>query len=208
MVCGRNNCPVTYTLRMLENLKPYNIKLASASPRRRELMGMLGIPFDVISGSEVDESYSSDIDPSLVPIMLAARKARAYSSNMSANDLIIAADTVVICNENILGKPHDREDAYRMLRLLSGRTHSVVTGVSIISAHVSVDFSSVTKVTFAGLTDREIYDYIDTCLPYDKAGAYGIQESIGAIAVSGIEGSYYNVMGLPVHMLYRELLKF
>jgi septum formation protein len=156
----------------------------------------------------IDESYPEDLPVSEVALYIAGKKADAYREKMGDNELIITADTVVIVDDEILGKPHDKADAIRMLRLISGRTHQVTTGVCLIAKHQESRFSVTTDVTFKALSDEEINYYIDTYQPFDKAGAYGIQEWIGYIGVTGLNGSYYNVMGLPVQRIYTELKKF
>jgi septum formation protein len=182
--------------------------LASNSPRRKELLAGLGMPFEVRVMEGIDESYPEDLPVSEVALYIAGKKADAYREKMGDNELIITADTVVIVDDEILGKPHDKADAIRMLRLISGRTHQVTTGVCLIAKHQESRFSVTTDVTFKALSDEEINYYIDTYQPFDKAGAYGIQEWIGYIGVTGLNGSYYNVMGLPVQRIYTELKKF
>ncbi|MDE7412196.1 MAG: Maf-like protein [Muribaculaceae bacterium] len=193
---------------MLENLKKYHILLASKSPRRRELLGELRIPFNPISLGGIDESFPESLPKEDVPQYLAERKADAYLSMLKRDELIITADTLVIKGDRILGKPHSTEEAKEMLRLLSGSTHKVMTGVCILTKEKRISFTSVTEVRFAEITDKEINYYIDNFLPMDKAGAYGIQEWIGCVAVDSIKGSFYNVMGLPIHRLYQELKQF
>ena len=193
---------------MLNNLKQYNILLASKSPRRHELLKMLDIPFTIAENIEVDETYPADLPTEQVPLYLSQLKAKAYTSLIRDNELIITADTVVINNGEILGKPHTLEEAKEMLRRMSGRAHTVISGVSITTRERQVSFDTHTEVVFAPLTDEDIDYYVERYKPLDKAGAYGIQEWIGAVAVSCIKGSFYNVMGLPVHQLYRKLLDF
>lgn len=193
---------------MFENLNKYRILLASKSPRRRELMRMLDIPFEIADMIEVEESYPSDLPAREVPSYLAALKAAAYATVIKPGDLVVTADTVVINDGKVLGKPSDRREAAAMLRAMSGHKHTVVTGVSLTAADRQVSFDASTDVMFASLTDEEINYYVAEYSPMDKAGAYGIQEWIGAAAVIGIEGSFYNVMGLPVHQLYRHLRAF
>jgi septum formation protein len=166
------------------------------------------MPFEVRVMEGIDESYPEDLPVSEVALYIAGKKADAYREKMGDNELIITADTVVIVDDEILGKPHDKADAIRMLRLISGRTHQVTTGVCLIAKHQESRFSVTTDVTFKALSDEEINYYIDTYQPFDKAGAYGIQEWIGYIGVTGLNGSYYNVMGLPVQRIYTELKKF
>jgi len=193
---------------MLENLNGYKIFLASKSPRRRELLQMLRIPFKVVTINGIDESFPDDISPLQVPEFISRKKAKVYLERMQPKELVITADTMVICGDRIMGKPKNPEDAVEMLLCLSGKTHQVATGVTISTADRTISFSSVTDVTFAPLSEEEIRFYVDNYQPFDKAGAYGIQEWIGAVAVSGINGSYYNVMGLPVHRLFQELKQF
>ena len=183
----------------------YKIILASNSPRRKELLGGLGIDFDVRTLQGIDESYPSTLKGEDIPMHISAKKAEAYRATMADNEMIITADTIVYDNGEVLGKPKDREDAVRMLRQLSGHAHEVITGVSILTKSDTVQFASTSKVYFASLTDEEIYYYVDTYKPFDKAGAYGIQEWIGFFGVTRIEGSYFNVMGLPIQRLYTEL---
>lgn len=186
-----------------------DVVLASNSPRRRELLYML-LPGFIIAGQRnVDESYPSGLTAEEVPVYISRSKAAAYSDMLAPDRLLLTADTVVICDGEILGKPHGgRQAAIDMLRKLSGRTHTVVTGVTLTGTDKSESFSEVTRVTFADLPGKLIEEYVDLARPYDKAGAYGIQDWIGAVGISGIEGCYYNVMGLPVHALYNHLRDF
>ncbi len=180
--------------------------LASASPRRRELLKMITPDFDIASGIEVDETYPDTLPAEEVPVFLSQLKARAYQCRISSDDdILITADTVVIIDGDILGKPASRDEAISMLTRLSGRTHHVVTGVTLTTCHRSESFSQLTQVHFDDISHADIEHYVDNYRPYDKAGAYGIQEWIGAAAISGIEGSFYNVMGLPVHALLQHL---
>ena len=183
----------------------YRIVLASNSPRRRELLAGLGLPFEVRVLQDIDESYPHDLPVSEVALYIAGKKADAYRSVIQPDELIITADTVVIVGDEILGKPVDEADAIRMLRELSGRTHQVTTGVCLLTPTQERRFAVTTDVTFKTLTDEEIHYYVDHYKPFDKAGAYGIQEWIGYIGVTGLNGSYYNVMGLPVQRIYNEL---
>lgn len=191
----------------LENLNRYKIILASGSPRRRELLGMLGIDFKVNTSVEVDENHSGIPAREVAPY-LSKVKADAYRALLTpdGNELIITADTVVILGDRVLGKPSDAAEAFEMLSAMSGRVHEVITGVTITTADRTETFSAVSKVEFSPLSADEIRYYLEGFRPYDKAGAYGIQEWIGAAGIRGIEGSFYNVMGLPVNRLY-ELLK-
>ncbi len=193
---------------MLTNLNKYKILLASKSPRRRELLSQLRIPFNVITIGGIDESFPDSIPAIEVPQYISEMKADAYHPMIKENDLVITADTMVICGDRIMGKPKDMAEAKEMLRFLSGKTHCVATGVTISTQNRRTSFTTVTDVTFADISDDEITYYVENFLPLDKAGAYGIQEWIGVVAVSGIKGSYYNVMGLPVHRLYQELKLF
>lgn len=195
-------------MRSLERLKNYDVVLASGSPRRRELVAMLGVPFRVAM-PHVDERWPADLAVEDVPLFLSRLKSSAYMEQLwKPGQLVISADTVVVIDGQILGKPASAEEACRMLRQLSGRTHRVISGVTVTDGEHTESFSDVTEVDFASLTDDEIADYVTCYRPLDKAGAYGIQEWIGAAAVAGIRGSFYNVMGLPVHRLYRLLRSF
>lgn len=183
----------------------YMIILGSNSPRRKELLAGLGLDFEVKVIDGISETYPEDTPSCDVAAYIAGRKADAYTDILEENTLVITADTVVIAGDEILGKPADREDARRMLRMLSGRTHQVITGVCLLTSSSRRVFSVTTDVTFKELTDVEIDYYIDNYKPFDKAGAYGIQEWIGYIGVTGLCGSYFNVMGLPVQRIYQEL---
>lgn len=192
---------------MLTNLKKYNIVLASKSPRRQELLKGIGVEFSVLT-KDVDESYSKNISVFDVAPFLSLKKAKAFEeSELPGNYLVITADTIVVVDDKILGKPVDAEDATNMLRLISGKKHSVITGVSIRTAERIKTFSVTSKVSFDVLDEDEIEYYVSEFKPFDKAGSYGIQEWIGYIGVNKVEGSYFNVMGLPTHKLY-QMLKF
>lgn len=193
---------------MLENFGKYKIFLASKSPRRRELLQQLRIPFSIITIGGIDESFPDTIPLIDVPQYVSELKADAYQSRMREGELIITADTMVICENKILGKPANSSEAREMLRLLSGKTHQVATGVTVSTIDKRTSFTAVTEVTFASLSAEEIDYYVSNYNPLDKAGAYGIQEWIGGVAVSSINGSFYNVMGLPLHRLYQELKLF
>lgn len=190
---------------LLDKLKQYNVVLASNSPRRRELLADLGIDFKVRTIQGIDESYPHDMPVLEIAEFISQKKAQAYQRLMGENEMIITADTVVILGNEVLGKPADTADACRMLRQLSGNTHKVVTGVTIVMPGRMSSFSAVTDVEFAQLSDEDINFYVDNYRPLDKAGAYGIQEWIGCMGVRHINGSFYNVMGLPLHRLYSEL---
>lgn len=192
---------------MLDNLSDYHILLASKSPRRRELLSELRIPFKCISLGGIDESYPDDMPPEDVPRYLAEKKASAYAERIRDNELVITADTLVMMGNWIYGKPHSEEEARAILHELSGQSHKVITGVCILTLSDRISFTSETEVKFADLSTDDIEYYVANFLPLDKAGAYGIQEWIGCVAVESINGSFYNVMGLPVHRLYQELKK-
>ena len=192
---------------MLDNLEKYKVILASGSPRRRELMAGLGVNYEVRILPDVDESYPDTLQGEEIPLYIATEKADAYIPMMQPDELIITADTIVWLDGKVLGKPRDREDALQMLRTMSGRTHEVFTGVCITTTDWQRSFTAQTEVRFATLSEDEIIYYVDNFKPMDKAGAYGVQEWIGFIGVENISGSYYNIMGLPVQRLYRELLK-
>lgn len=195
-------------MKSLSHLRRYRILLASASPRRRELLERLSVDFEIAVGWEVDESYPDEMPVDDVAAYLSRKKADAYKIDIADDELVITADTVVINNGAVLGKPQSATEAIEMLRSLSGHTHKVITGVTITTRQKQVTFSAVTEVEFATLDDIEIADYVETFKPLDKAGAYGIQEWIGCIGVKNINGSFYNVMGLPLHRLYSELKSF
>ena len=193
---------------MLENLKKYQIILASKSPRRQELLRGMGVTFSVQT-KETPEDFPATMPLDEVPQHLSLQKSLAFSADeLPADFLLITADTVVICEGEILGKPKNAEDAFRMLSQLSGKTHHVVTGVTLRSAEKTESFAATSRVAFAALEKDEIDYYIARCQPFDKAGAYGIQEWIGYVGISGLEGSFYNVMGLPTRRLYQVLKSF
>ena len=183
----------------------YKLILASNSPRRKELLASLGLPFEVRVLQDIDESYPDDLLFSEVALYIAGKKADAYRTIVNDDELIITADTVVIVGDEILGKPVDEADAERMLRQLSGRIHQVTTGVCLLTASQERRFAVTTDVTFKELSDEEIRYYVTTYKPFDKAGAYGIQEWIGYVGVTCLHGSYYNVMGLPVQRIYETI---
>lgn len=189
----------------LKNLKKYHIILASNSPRRRELLSGLGIDYEVKILPGIDESYPENLTGEEIPMYIAREKADAYRPSIKPDELIITADTIVCLEGQVLGKPKDETDACRMLRLLSGRTHQVITGVCITTAEMQRTFAATTDVTFDTLSEEEITHYVNNYRPMDKAGAYGVQEWIGFIGVTRLEGSYFNVMGLPIQRLYKEL---
>ncbi len=181
--------------------------LASNSPRRRELLKGLDVDFEVRIIDGIDESYPDNLPTQEIAEYIAVKKANAYVATMAADELIITADTIVVLGNSVLGKPHDSDDACRMLRMLSGNTHQVITGVCLTTTDKRHHFSVTTDVTFKSFCDEEIEYYVGKYLPLDKAGAYGIQEWIGYTGVTGLSGSYFNVMGLPVQRIYEALKK-
>ena len=192
---------------MLDNIKDYKIILASASPRRRELLAGLDLVFLVKSLPDVDESFPETLAGGEIPLYISKKKADAYLPSMADDELVITADTIVWLDGKALGKPVDEADARRMLHNMSGKTHAVFTGVTITTKNEQRSFVAQSNVSFAVLNDGEVDYYIQKYKPMDKAGAYGAQEWIGYIGMENIEGSYFNVMGLPVQRLYSELKK-
>ena len=190
------------------DLKDKQIILASGSPRRRELLSAMDIPFTVDTGNTFDESWSSDTPHEKVPELMSEGKSFGFHRELADNEILVTSDTMVLCGTEILGKPKDRDDAIRMLKLLSGRGHQVITAVTLRDREKKKTFSVTSNVFFKELSDSEITYYLDTYKPYDKAGAYGIQEWIGYIGVSRLEGSFYNVMGFPASRFYEELKAF
>lgn len=184
------------------------IILASNSPRRKELLAGLGIDFEVRIMEGIDESYPSSLRGEQIPMHISRAKAAAYLPTLADDEVLITADTVVMLDNQVLGKPHDASEAAAMLRMLSGRTHQVMTGVTMATTEWQHTFVSVTEVDFAPLSEAQIAYYIEHYKPFDKAGAYGIQEWIGYVGVTGLRGSYFNVMGLPVQRLYTELMSY
>ncbi len=193
---------------MFDNLKKYKIVLVSASPRRKELLQNLGLTFKVRTLFGIDEQYPDTLRGEDIPRFISRKKAEAYRSSMADDELLIAADTVVCLDGRTLGKPHDAQEAKDMLHKLSSRFHQVITGVTVMTKDRMENFAVTSQVKFADLTDEEVDYYVDNYLPFDKAGAYGIQEWIGMVAVEELRGSYFNVMGLPVQRLYNVLKKF
>ena len=185
----------------MDNIK---IILASKSPRRQELIKELGLPYE-IRIKEVEEIYPSSLAALLVPEYLAKLKSESISSTLKENEILLTSDTIVFANGNILGKPKNEDEAFEMITSLSGGSHKVITGVQLMSTNKTISFSSITDVYFSALTKEEINFYINKYKPFDKAGSYGIQEWIGYIGVSKIEGCYYNVMGLPIHDVYQNI---
>jgi septum formation protein len=190
-----------------DSLKKYRIILASRSPRRQQLLRELGLNFEIVI-KDYKEIYPEGLCGEEIAWYLAHGKAILFKNEISDNEIVITADTIVWCKGKVLGKPQDSEDAVRMLREISGNTHEVITGVCLYSSSKEKTFSSSTKVTFDSLSEGEISYYVEKFEPYDKAGAYGIQEWIGLMGCSHIEGSYFNVVGLPVQRLYKELKDF
>ena len=195
-------------LSVLNCLKKYKVVLGSNSPRRRELLAGLDINFEVQTIAGIDESYPETLEVKEIPVYLAKKKAEAYLSTMPEEELLITADTIVWTFDQILGKPKDREEAIEMLRKLSGQVHEVITGVCLTTKEKMVSFAATSSVHFAELEEEEIIYYVDNYRPFDKAGSYGIQEWIGYVAVESINGSFYNVMVLPVRLLNQHLKNF
>ncbi len=190
------------------NVNPLTIKvlLASKSPRRRELLKMLDVEFEIVE-ADVEESFPSSLAAEEVPIFLAKKKATALEE-IPHGAVLLTSDTIVVLDEEIIGKPVDRADAFRMLTALSGRSHRVITGVCLKSSNREIAFADITEVHFRELSESEINYYLEHYKPYDKAGSYGIQEWIGAVAIDRINGCFYNVMGLPVRRVYEALTSF
>lgn len=188
--------------------KNYKIILASNSPRRKELLAGIDADFEVRVIQDIDESFPTGLPTNEIAEYISRKKAAVYQERMADNELIITADTIVVLDSEVMGKPHDEADASRMLHELSGRTHQVITGVTLTTINRQQSFSVKTDVTFKTLSDEEINYYVLHYKPFDKAGAYGIQEWIGHIGVTGLHGSYFNVMGLPVQRIYEALRQF
>ena len=191
-----------------DKLKEYRLILASQSPRRRQLLADAGIEFVLAPRFECDESFPATMLAEQVAEYLSCLKADAYPESLGERDILLTADTVVIADGKVLGKPKDRADAIAIIEQLSGREHQVVTGVSLTNASARHSFSTLSRVKFRTLSREEIEYYVDNYRPFDKAGAYGIQEWIGYVGIEGIEGSFYNVMGLPVQRVYCSLKEF
>lgn len=191
-----------------EKLRNRRLLLASQSPRRRELMTGCGLPYELAPKYDCEEVYPADLAAEEVPLYLSQLKSHAYPAQLAPGDILLTADTVVVLNGRVLGKPHGRDEALRMLHDLSGHRHTVVSGVTLRTAEGEHSFEARTDVWFRNLTDEEITYYVDAFRPFDKAGSYGIQEWIGYAAIECIEGSFYNVMGLPIQKVYTELDKF
>ena len=191
-------------------MKSGNIRiiLGSASPRRKELLAGLGISFEVDTQNNFKEVFPEDTPQENIPEILSEGKSYGYHRELEENEVLITSDTLVLCEGRVMGKPKDRDEAYDMLKLLSGRSHKVITAITLRNPSRTSTLSDTAIVHFKELTDNEIYHYIDTYRPYDKAGAYGIQEWIGYIGIDRIEGSFFTIMGFPVHLVYQELQKF
>lgn len=186
----------------------YKIILASNSPRRKELLAGIDVPFEIRVIDGIDESYPDTLPTKDIAEYISKKKAAAYRETMAVDELVITADTIVVLGSQVMGKPHDADEACYMLRQLSGQTHQVITGVTLTTKDRQMSFSVETDVTFKTLSDEEIDYYVIHYCPFDKAGAYGIQEWIGHIGVTGMSGSYFNVMGLPVQRIYEALKSF
>ena len=186
----------------------YKIILASNSPRRKELLAGIDIPFEVRVIDGIDESYPDTLPTKDIAEYISKKKAAAYREAMACDELVITADTIVVLGSQVMGKPKDADEAFNMLRQLSGQTHQVITGVTLTTIERQISFSVETDVTFKVLSNQEIEYYVSHYHPFDKAGAYGIQEWIGHIGVTGMSGSYFNVMGLPVQRIYEALKTF
>ena len=187
------------------SLKDKIIILGSASPRRKELLAGLGVEFEVDTRNTFEETYSDDIPHEMIPQVLSEGKSFGFHRDLKDNEVLITSDTLVLCQDRVMGKPADRESAYDMLKWLSGRSHKVITAITVRDRDGHTTLSDTAIVHFKELSDKEIYHYIDNYKPFDKAGAYGIQEWIGYIGIDRIEGSYFTIMGFPVHLVYQEL---
>lgn len=191
-----------------QRIKSYHLILASQSPRRQQLLSEAGLEYELSPRFECEEIFPNDLPASEVAEYLSRLKSEAYPQVLADGDILLTADTVVVAEERILGKPTDKDDAFAMLLMLSGREHEVITGVTLRSTKQTKSFSAHSKVRFRQLSDEEIAYYIETYSPMDKAGSYGIQEWIGYVGIEGIEGSFFNVMGLPIQRVWCELEKF
>lgn len=188
--------------------KGKRIILGSNSPRRRELLAGLDIDFIVDTGNDFEETYDPSTPHEMIPEILSEGKSYGFHRALETEEILITSDTLVLCGDKVMGKPHSREEAFDMLKLLSGREHKVITAITLRDINRTITTSDTAVVYFKELTDSEINYYIDTYRPFDKAGAYGIQEWIGYIGIGKIEGSYFTIMGFPVHLVYHELLNF
>lgn len=190
------------------NTEGKRIILASGSPRRKELLAGLCVDFEVDTQNDFEETYNPDTPHEKIPEVLSEGKSYGFHRTLSDNEILITSDTLVLCEDRVMGKPQSREDAYDMLHFLSGKEHKVITAVTIRDSKQTSTSSDTAIVHFKKLTDNEIYFYIDKYKPFDKAGAYGIQEWIGYIGIDKIEGSYFTIMGFPVHLVYQMLQRF
>ena len=190
------------------DIKGKSIILGSNSPRRKELLAGLGIDFIVDTGNTFEEVYEADTPHERIPEVLSEGKSYGFHRPLEEGEILITSDTLVLCEDRVMGKPRSREEAFDMLRFLSGRGHKVITAITLRDKHNCKTSSDTANVYFKKLSDREIEYYIDNFKPFDKAGAYGIQEWIGYIGIGKIEGSFFTIMGLPVHLVYNELLNF
>lgn len=188
--------------------KGKHIILGSNSPRRKELLSGLNISFQTDTGNTFEEIYSEDTPHERIPEVLSEGKSYGFHRTLEKDEILITSDTLVLCEDRVMGKPHSREEAYEMLSFLSGKQHKVITAITLRDSEKTKTLSDTAIVHFKALSDKEIYYYIDTFKPFDKAGAYGIQEWIGYIGIDRIEGSYFTIMGFPVHLVYQELLNF
>ena len=190
------------------DLKGKKIILGSNSPRRKELLAGMDIEFTVDTGNTFEEVYEDDIPHASIPEVLSKGKSYGFHRPLENDEILVTSDTLVLCGDRVMGKPGSKEEAADMLRHLSGRSHKVITAITIRDSRACTTLSDTATVYFKHLSDKEIEYYIDTYRPFDKAGAYGIQEWIGYIGIEKIEGSYFTIMGLPVHLVYQELLNF
>lgn len=190
------------------DIKGKKIILGSNSPRRKELLAGLDIDFTVDTGNTFEESYSPDTPHERIPEVLSEGKSAGFHRDLDKNEILLTSDTLVLCGDRVMGKPHSREEAIDMIRCLSGREHKVITAITLRDNTRCKTSSDTAIVHFKELSDKEIEYYVDNYKPYDKAGAYGIQEWIGYMGIEKIEGSYFTIMGLPVHLVYNELLEF
>ena len=190
------------------DIKGKKIILASNSPRRKELLSGLDIAFEVDTRNNFEEVYDPSTPHDKIPEVLSQGKSYGFHRDLADDEILITSDTLVMCEDRVMGKPHSREEAYDMLRFLSGREHKVITAITVRDKHRCLTSSDTAVVCFKELTDNEIWYYIDNYKPFDKAGAYGIQEWIGYVGIGQIKGSFFTIMGLPVHLVYQELLKF
>ena len=188
--------------------KGKHIILGSNSPRRKELLSGLNISFQTDTGNTFEEIYSEDTPHERIPEVLSEGKSYGFHRTLEKDEILITSDTLVLCEDRVMGKPQSREEAYEMLSFLSGKQHKVITAITLRDSEKTKTLSDTAIVHFKALSDKEIYYYIDTFKPFDKAGAYGIQEWIGYIGIDRIEGSYFTIMGFPVHLVYQELLNF